>query len=171
MAKSARTGRRRHLRHSAFSRFRTTHGASAPFRSDGTVGFWARRMTALTGTGTGQVFTAAAFISNEIAIAGHGYSDGDGPFVLSTAGTLPAGLELDELYFVSVVDANTLQLHQPNRQSIANAEIDFTDAGTGAHTITKASDELGDGESAGFQYSRSNRPETIEAATDVDDLT
>lgn len=126
-------------------------------------------MLALTGTGTDQTFTTT-FAADTLTIATHGHADGDGPFILTNSGgALPAGLSAAEHYFVSVVDANTLQLHLPLRESILNAVIGITDDGTGTHTMTKASDDV-DGSEAGFHYNRQNRPEEIEAATDVDDI-
>ena len=167
MAKSIRQGRRRHLRHSAFDRFRTHpfEDTAGPHRSDATVGFWDREAARLAASATGQTFTTT-FAADTLTITTHGLTTGDGPFALTTDGTLPAGLsEKPILYWVFVVDANTLQLTTGGRINALGPVSTFTDDGTGTHTLTR--DVTNEGL---FHTNFPNRPETIAAATDIDDL-
>lgn len=120
----------------------------------------------LSGTGTGQTFTADEG-SDQLTAAGHGYSTGDGPFFVSSDTTLPAGLVASALYWVRVVDANTLTLHPDRNAAFKNISlVDITDAGTGTHTITPA-----DTDDAVTEHLRQGAtPTNLTAETDVDNL-
>lgn len=76
------------------------------------------------------------FASNELTVTAHAYSNGDGPFRLTTTDTLPTGLLADTDYWIETVDENTVKLHT----SLAavfdeSTEVEFSDVGAGAHTI------------------------------------
>jgi hypothetical protein len=146
------TPRTRRLRHSRFVRTQ---------RRDTLQDFLDAQATRLAASATGQAFTAAN-ATERLTITGHGISEGEGPYLVSNSGgALPDGLSASTLYYVIVVDANTLQLaHSPGGDPVG-----FTDDGTGTHTLTKAvTDE------ALFEIMRRNRPETIGSIADVDDL-
>lgn len=81
------------------------------------------------GLGTGQTFTVTAG-SDTIDIVSHGYSNGQ-IFILSSTGTLPAGLAADTIYYVVNAATNTFKLSL----TAGGAAIDITDAGTGTHTL------------------------------------
>lgn len=79
-----------------------------------------------TASGTDEVMTAVA----------HGMLTGDGPFQLTTSGTLPAELALLTDYWVEKTAANTFELYTSRELAIAaGGGIATTDAGTGTHTI------------------------------------
>ena len=100
--------------------------------------------------------------SNGFTAAAHGMTSGEGPYQVTTTVTLPAGLALLIDYWVNVIDANTFSL----RQGAANGtEATITDTGSGVHTITKQVDD-----SAIFDSLNRNKPRTIEATSDIDDL-
>ncbi len=63
----------------------------------------------------------------------HGYSTDD-PLVVSTTGTLPAGLTPDTIYYAQVIDANTYKLRsiRGNPDSVVN----ITTMGIGTHSTT-----------------------------------
>lgn len=97
----------------------------------------------LSGTGTATVVANTTFVdanvtvaTNQIAVTAHGYTAGTG-VELTSSGTLPAGLTLTTLYFIGVVDANTITLHRFIADAIAGANaVDITAAaGGGTHTI------------------------------------
>lgn len=158
------TGRRRYLRHSQFGRFRT--GPDSVARSDGALGFWTREGARLASGAVGQTFTADEN-ADELGVTGHGFVTGQGPFQVTSAGTLPAGLSATSKYYVSVVDSNTVQLHEGESREAALAQpaVDFTDAGTGSHTITHRSDA-----DVVFNLNRVRPPRTIMAATAPEDV-
>lgn len=56
--------------------------------------------------------------------------------VLTTTGTLPAGLSLATNYFVIYVSATTFKLATTITNADAGTQIDITDAGSGVHTVT-----------------------------------
>lgn len=122
--------------------------------------------TRLNGTGTGQTFTANA-TNNQLTITGHGFTKQTGPFVVSSTTTLPTPLKENVLYWVSIVDANTVKLHYDFlRAGRAQAEVDITDAGTGTHTLTPATSRQ-----AIFEHLRQGRaPLRIQTETDIDNL-
>lgn len=107
--------------------------------------------------------TGGADPSHKITATTHGFSVGDGPFLLSTSDTLPGGLEAGVFYFVNtVVDANTIKLCTAFDSQVVTQ---ITSAGAGTQTMTKASNY-----DAIFEYLKKNQPAVVAAATDVDDL-
>lgn len=105
----------------------------------------ARSDTAANGgigdTGTVENMDSVDPGTDIITKASHGLSTGQGPFILTTTGTLPGGLELDTYYWVEVIDANTFYLHLYRGGSTeAGARVDFTDAGSGTHSYQLAGD-------------------------------
>jgi len=74
-------------------------------------------------------FTAA--VTNVITSASHGLKNGD-MIVLTTTGTLPAGLETDTVYYVRDATTNTFKVALTPEEP----EVDITDTGTGTHTFT-----------------------------------
>lgn len=76
-----------------------------------------------------QDFTASATL-DKVLVNGHGLIDGD-QIIVSTTGTLPAGLATSTRYFVINADANSFQVSQSAR----GAPIDITTAGSGTHSL------------------------------------
>lgn len=154
MAKTPRISRRRHLRHTNYTRVR---------RDERLQDFWTAEAADLADTATPITFTAGT--NDRITASSHGLSTGDGPFVVSSTGTLPAGLSAGTLYWVDVVDANTMTLHTGTRQAVASARVDITSVGVGTHSMERAETA-----EAMFHAQLINDPRTIAAATDVDSL-
>ncbi len=90
--------------------------------------------------GTAQTFLAAAVTvaPDEITIALHGYTEGQGPFRLTTSDTLPAGTAVATNYYIQVVNENTIKLRVTPDGSV----VDLTDQGVGTHTITESGDAV-----------------------------
>lgn len=86
--------------------------------------------TILNGVGIKTAnFTAAT--TDVITSNAHGLKDGD-MVVLTTTGTLPAGLAIGTVYYVIQAATNTFKL-----AATANGmPVDITDTGTGTHTFT-----------------------------------
>jgi len=124
------------------------------------LGFLDERQVALATTGAALVFVRAG---NNFTITAHGLAAGAGPFLATSATTLPAGIVAGQFYWIhNIVDVNTVQLTtRKGGQAISAA----TDDGTGTHTLTKA-----DSDPAIYEYLRQNAPEVLRDATDVDDL-
>lgn len=94
------------------------------------------RVVGLKATADGKAFTADA-VTNQIAIAAHGYQSGDGPFTVSSTTTLPGGLTAGSHYWVNAVTAGALTLHTSELNARnGTAPVDILDAGTGTHTLT-----------------------------------
>lgn len=124
---------RRHLRHSSFDRVR---------HSNNFLDFLNEQAEALAGTGTGTAITFANG-TNQVTYTDHGLASGDGPYLLSTDGTLPAELDNATEYWVSVVDTNTLQLHLTEEDALAETNpVAFTDDGTGTHSILRGAEAV-----------------------------
>lgn len=121
-----------------------------------------------TENGTNTSFGAATLTggadpTGNIAISSHGYSVGDGPFLLTTDDELPGGLEEGVFYYVqTVVSAGVVRLTTSLKDMNL---VDITSAGTGNHTITKAASE-----DAVFDTMKRNHPKVVAAATDIDTL-
>lgn len=109
----------------------------------------------------GTTLTGGVTSKNLEAMA-HGYSTGQGPFVVSSSGTLPSGLYASTLYWVLKVDADNFQVCTSPECSVQSAVLSD---GTGTHTITKAASQA-----ALFGSLRKHPAVVVAAATDVDTL-
>lgn len=147
----ARTPKQRHIRHGHYGRTK---------RSDNLRGFLAEQQTDLNGTGTASTFTGAA--GQVITITAHNKLVGDGPYLASSTGALPAPLQAGVSYWIAATpNANTLSLSSKKGGPV----VTLTGAGTGTHTLTKASDA-----DAMYDYLKQNGPAVLKNATDVDTL-
>lgn len=155
MPKTPRTSRRRHLRKTSFDRVRY---------DERTLDFWTTEGARLASSATGDTFVVNSTNDRCTAVA-HGFSDGEGPYVLTTTDTLPAGLSASTFYWVSVISADQFLLHTGNREGTGLTQVDITDAGTGTHTITRAATQ-----EAIYHVHRANKPRAIAAASDIDAL-
>lgn len=86
-----------------------------------------------------QGFTVTAATDN-LNIVNHGLATGDGPFLASTSGTLPAGLMAGTPYWVVYSGVNSFKLATTyeNATDEAPITVDITDTGTGTHTLTRS---------------------------------
>lgn len=73
--------------------------------------------------------------TDQITETGHGKVTGQGPYTLTTTGTLPTGLALATNYWIIRVDANEFQLASSYANAIAGTQIDITALNTGTHTL------------------------------------
>jgi len=88
-----------------------------------------------------DTFTAVA-LTDVCTQASHGLKNGD-PLVLTTAGTLPAGLALATVYYVIEATTDTFKLSAVECSTYTTGnvpqpvpQVDITDTGSGAHTYT-----------------------------------
>lgn len=147
----ARTPKQRRIRHARYPR---------TSRQEQLNTYLVQRQVALNGTGAIGTFTGAA--GDNVTWTGHAKIVGKGPFLLTTTGTLPPGLSLATHYWIhTVVDANTVKLTTSRKGPAAV----MTGAGSGTHSITKASDAL-----SMFEYLSQSGPAILTSATDVDTL-
>lgn len=147
----ARTPKQRRIRHARYPRTSRQEQLNA---------YLVQRQVALNGTGSTGTFTGAA--GENVTWTGHAKTVGKGPFLLTTTGTLPPGLSLATHYWIhTVVDVNTVKLTTSRKGSVAI----MTGAGSGTHSITKASDLL-----SMFEYLSQSGPAILTSATDVDNL-
>lgn len=75
--------------------------------------------------------------TNRLTATAHGMSTGDGPFEVSSAGTLPTGLAASTNYWCIRVDDNTVQVASSLANAKSGTAVAFTDNGTGIHTINR----------------------------------
>jgi len=68
---------------------------------------------------------------------GAGTVSSDGPFYLTTTGTLPTPLTTTDPYYTIYVDANTLKLATSMQNSAAGTAVDLTSTGTGGFVINR----------------------------------
>lgn len=80
-----------------------------------------------------DTFTASGAVLSATA---HGLLTGDGPFQLTSSGTLPANLALATNYWAIKLDADTFSLATSLANALAGTAITTGDAGTGTHTIS-----------------------------------
>lgn len=143
----------KHARRGRFARIR---------RSKDLKGLLTKLQTALNNTGAGKAFTASA--SANLTVTAHGYKVGEGPFlVTNSGGALPSPLVSAKFYYViAVPDVNTINIATDEDLKTA---IVMAGAGTGTHTITKAS-SLG----AVYELLKKRGARFMRAATDVDGI-
>ena len=90
----------------------------------------------------GIAFTATA-ATDQLAATAHGFGTGSGPLIVTNSGgALPAGLSATTRYWAILVDANTIKLATSRPNAMAGIAVDITGAGTGTHSIARASDML-----------------------------
>jgi len=101
--------------------------------------------------------------SNNLQATAHGYAVGNGPFLVTTSGTRPAGLVASILYFVkAVVDPDNFTVASGSRTSPVST---ITSDGTGTQTVTPAASS-----EAVYEQLKKNPLAVVAGATDVDDL-
>jgi hypothetical protein len=110
---------------------------------------------ATTVAGSGTQFTATS----------HGLTDLDGPFVLTTNGTLPTGLALATEYWIHKVDANTIKFAKSKANAVNGTYVTISTNGSGTHTLKRATNRQGM-----YELLRRNSARAINAATDIDNL-
>src|SRR5438045_9044909 len=88
--------------------------------------FAASEASRLASTAAGRTFTVNATTDVATATA-HGLVTGTGPVVLTTSGTLPAGLALLTRYWPIVLTAYTFKLATSRANAAAGTAIDIPD--------------------------------------------
>jgi len=76
--------------------------------------------------------------ADSITIPNHGYEDGEGPIEVQTTGTQPTGISLSTFYFIQRINDHQFHLNATANDGIP---INFTDRGTGVHSIVGYSDD------------------------------
>jgi len=76
----------------------------------------------------------SAAITDIITSNGHGLKEND-KVVLTTTGTLPAGLALATTYYAKAITTNTFKV-STSPEMATGQFVDITDTGTGTHTFT-----------------------------------
>lgn len=90
---------------------------------------------------SGTSISGADANADTITVTSHGLSSGDPVAIYAPGGTLPTGLDASLIYYVDVVDANTLRLYKfspaPNGQiaSITDAGASAVLVPVSAHTV------------------------------------
>lgn len=111
----------------------------------------------------GAVTLEGGVTSNNLQAAAHGYTVGDGPFLITTSGTRPSGLLAGVLFWVkSRIDADNFTV---TGKRGSPAETGVASDGVGTHTITPAASA-----EAVHALLKQHKPAVVNDATDVDDL-
>ncbi len=88
------------------------------------------------------VFTAAN-ASEELTIANHPFSTGDGPFrLINSGGALPTGLAADTDYWIIKISASVIQLAASKADALALTEVTFSTDGTGTNSLRTAANDV-----------------------------
>ncbi len=104
---------------------------------------------------------------NGLTRAAHGLSSGDGPYRVSSVGTLPAGLSEDTLYWVHVRSVTEFTLHLNKGDAVQGAEtVVLQTAGAGTMSLTPATTPQ-----SIVEYIRNGvATSELTSETDVDDI-
>lgn len=86
---------------------------------------------------TAGLNTTLDIVENSITITAHPYALGTKVALTTSAADLPAGLTVTN-YWVIPVDVNTIKLAESLALAVAGTAANFTDEGTGTHTLTAA---------------------------------
>lgn len=120
--------------------FKSAHG-----KGDGSTTFNVpdRRGRVAVGIGTVASTQSLSFEPNEVifgsdwvTIIDNVFPSQGQPVVLTTTGTLPAGLSLATTYYIVRLTATTIGFAASQADANAGTLINLTDAGTGVHTLT-----------------------------------
>lgn len=130
-------------------------------RAEGTAGNSIATTETLTnGSWTGG--TMASGVNQACTATTHGFAQNEGPYYITTSGTIPAGLAALRKYWIAVIDANTFNLRaQPN-----GPVVNITSAGAPTNTLTKVIANPRDFAS----LLRRNKPRTVQGIADIDSL-
>lgn len=79
--------------------------------------------------------TAISTAADTITFPSHGWTNGDGPFIYDVTVTPIGGLTDGGLYYVNVIDANTIKLATSQADALAGTTIDLTSTGSGDHFL------------------------------------
>lgn len=84
-----------------------------------------------------KTFTVASTTSNTLTCVAHGRATCDPVTIANSGGELPDGLTAGTIYYVRVVDANTLTLHRSGTLAKNNPsnKVNITSKGTGTHLL------------------------------------
>lgn len=85
--------------------------------------------------GVDQTFTTVDTGDDHADVTAHGFQTGEGPFRLTTSGTLPTGLATSTDYWAINASANELRFATSRANALAGTAVDITGAGSGTHTI------------------------------------
>lgn len=85
--------------------------------------------------GPDQTFTAVDTGADNATVTGHGFTTGEGPFKLTTTGTLPTGLSTGTNYWAINDGTNSLGFATSRANALADTRVDITGSGSGTHTI------------------------------------
>lgn len=151
------TPRTRHLRHRRFERTDRQKTLRA---------FLADKAAELAETAEAYTFTADV-ATNLLTLSAEGPRMAEGPYIVSTTGTLPAPLVAGQYYWAApdASDADKVRLSTLRRGVIIGPLVEIETAGSGTHTIKKATDEK-----AIFKILKANHPRLVAGASDIDDL-
>ena len=97
---------------------------------------------------TSKTFNSATAINlanNTITISSHGYSTGDVVIYNKNGGTIVTGLTDYAVYFVIVVNANTIKLATSAGNAILGTAVDLTIVGSGTHRLYVPLTDVGSG--------------------------
>jgi len=103
--------------------------------------------------------------SNLFTATDHGLESGDGPFGVTTEGTIATPLAEGAAYFVHVVDENLIGLAGSREHALEGNLIYPTDPGMGDHVLTR-----GTTKESIWELHRTHTAAQIMAATDIDSL-
>ncbi len=83
--------------------------------------------------------------ANTVTVPSHGYTTGLKVTALTTTGTLPAGLSTGTVYYIIVVDSDTIKFATSQANALAGTAVDITGYGTSTavHTIDVAATVAG----------------------------
>lgn len=87
---------------------------------------------AIAPTVSGNTFTATA----------HPYVSGDGPFTITTSGTMPTPFTVSTDYYVIVIDANTIRLAASFQDTVNLIPVVLTGVGSGTITLVPSDDTV-----------------------------
>lgn len=112
-----------------------------------------------------DVTTLTGGSATNVTASSHGLDDFDGPFVLTTSGTLPTPLALATEYWIHKVDANTFKFARSREGARLLDYVTITTNGSGTHTMKRQANRQGI-----FELLRRNSAPAIVGATDIDNL-
>lgn len=117
----------------------------------GGIELYAGNATA-TGGGVGVVLPVEVFAPGDvntsterITIPGHGYQTGQGPFQLTTSGTLPTGLSTGTNYWIIAVDINTISFASTQANAYVPTPVLLSGTATGIASVKDRGTGIGGG--------------------------
>lgn len=107
--------------------------ATATLQHTSGYNFWVTTKTISITASTEKTISGESQANDTLTVTAHGYTEGQPVSADANGGTLPGGVNQGVIYYVHVIDANTIQLQQ---NGVGGAVVDINGASAGTPQLS-----------------------------------